>query len=101
MKHYLKLDQNSFGFGYLSNQNKDRSFQIDISFEGNMLIAERFVSSLINTYDWYLVSTGGGIWYPQDYKFLKLKHHLHCPSEKSIIERTIQFINDSAECFDD
>lgn len=66
--------------------------QIDISFKRNMLIAERLVSSLINTYGRYPVSTDGGTWYPQDFKFLKLKHHLHCPSEKSIIERTIHYI---------
>lgn len=36
-------------------------------------------------------------------KFLKLKHHLHSPSlEKSLIERTIQYIKDrTKECFDD
>ena len=48
-----------------------------------------------------LVSTDGGTWYPQACRFLKLKHHLHSPFEKSIIERTIQYIKDRTEGFDD
>jgi hypothetical protein len=33
---------------------------------------------------------GCDTWYPsQACQFLKLKHHTHCPDEKSIIERTI------------
>ena len=34
-------------------------------------------------------------------KFLKLKHHIHSSNEKSLIERTIQYIKDRTECFDD
>ena len=33
--------------------------------------------------------------------FLKLKHHLHSHYEKSIIERTMQYVKDRTECFDD
>jgi putative transposase len=36
----------------------------DISFERTMLVAERFISSLINRYGKHSVSTDGGIWYP-------------------------------------
>ncbi len=68
--------------------------QIDISFERTMLVAERFISSLIDIYDKHSVSTDGGTWYSQACKFLKLKHHLHSPFEKSLIERTIQYIKD-------
>jgi putative transposase len=74
--------------------------QIDISFEKTMLVAERFIVSL-NTYGKYPVSTDGGTWYPQACKFLKLKHHTHSPLEKSIIKRTIQYIKDRTEGFDD
>jgi putative transposase len=75
--------------------------QFDISFERSMLVAERFLSSLLNTYGEHPISTDGGIWYPQACRFLKLKHHLHSPFEKSIIERTIQYIKDRTEGFDD
>jgi putative transposase len=30
-----------------------------------------------------------------------LKHYLHSPLEKSVIERIIQFFKDRTECFDD
>ena len=54
---------------------------IDISFDRTMLIvAERFIASLINKFGKHSVSTAdGGIWYPQVCHFLKLKHHLHIP----------------------
>jgi putative transposase len=41
---------------------------------------------------------------PQACKFLKLKHHIHSfayKDEKSIIERTMQYIEDRIDCFDD
>jgi hypothetical protein len=66
-----------------------------ISFERTMLIvAEGFISSLMDTYDKHPISTYGGTWHPlQSCQFLKLTYHLHSPFEKSIIiERTIQYI---------
>ena len=53
--------------------------QIDTSFERTMLIAERFLSSLIDKYGMHPVSTADGerTWYPQACNFLKLKHHFH------------------------
>jgi putative transposase len=76
--------------------------QIDISFERSMLVAERFIASLIDEFGKHPVSTDGGTWYPQACRFLKLKHHIHSPFEKSIIiERKMQYIKDSTECFDD
>ena len=76
----------------------------DISFERTMLIvAERFISSLINRYGKHLVSTAdGGTWYPpQACKFLKVNHRIHSALEKSLIERTMQYIKDRTEGFDD
>ena len=32
-------------------------------------------------------TTDGGTWYPQACNFLHLKHRLHSPLEKSLIER--------------
>jgi hypothetical protein len=48
----------------------------------------------------------GGTWYPhQACRFLKLKHHIHSfvyKDEKSVIERTMQYIKGrTKECFDD
>jgi len=70
-----------------------------------MLVAERFIiASLINKFGRCPVSTDGGIWYPQACQFLDVEHHHHIHSsfEKSIIiERTIQYIKDRTEGFDD
>ena len=69
-----------------------------ISFERSILVAKRFLQELIRKYGKYPVSTDGGTWYPsQACKFLKLKHHTHSSYEKSIIERTIQYIKDRTE----
>ncbi len=74
---------------------------LSISKERNMLIAERFILGLVKTHGKHPVSTDGGTWYPQACRFLKLKHHVHSPLEKSMIERTMQYIKDRTECFDD
>ena len=65
---------------------------ISISKERNMLLAERFISSLVGIHGQHPVSTDGGTWYPQACRFLRLPHHIHSSYEKSIIERTMQYI---------
>ncbi|MGH2623667.1 MAG: DDE-type integrase/transposase/recombinase [Sphingobacterium sp.] len=77
---------------------------VTVSRERNMLIAERFLSSAVKVYGIHTVSTDGGTWYPMACKFLKLDHHIHSffgKEEKSLIERTMQYIKDRTECFDD
>ena len=69
--------------------------------ERNMFVAERFIAGLAKAHGKHPVSTDGGTWYPQACRFLKLDHHIHSPYEKSIIERTMQYIKDRTECFDD
>ncbi len=69
------------------------------------VVSERFLSNIVNEYGEHPISTdGGGTWYPQQAcKFLKLHHHIHSfyKDEKSIIERTIHYIKDRIETFDD
>ena len=66
----------------------DRALSVDIGYK---------------THGKHPVSTDGGTWYPpQACQFLKLQHHLHSSFEKSIIiERTMQYIKDRTESFDD
>ena len=69
-----------------------------------LLYAERFLSSIVNEYGEHSISTDGGTWYPQACQFLKLGHHIHSfvyKDEKSIIERTMQYIKDRIKNFDD
>jgi len=72
-----------------------------ITQERNMLVAERFLSDIVKIHGNHPVSTDGGTWYPQACRFLKLNHHVHSSFEKSLIERTMQYIKDRTECFDD
>jgi putative transposase len=70
-----------------------------------MFVAERFLSNVIKEHGKtsmrFLPMVVFGI-HPQACQFLKLNHHhIHSSYEKSIIERTIQYIKDRTECFDD
>ncbi len=74
---------------------------IYISEERNMFVAENFIQSLVSKYGRHTVYTDGGTWYPQACTFLHLKHRLHSPLERSLIERVMQYFKDRSECFDD
>ena len=74
---------------------------LTISKERNMFVAERFISGLVQIYGGHSVSTDKGTWYPQACRFLRIKYNFHSPLEKSLIERTMQYIKDRTECFDD
>jgi putative transposase len=91
-----------FGFGLQSIEPIDKIvLGIRISIERSILVAEQFIQKLAIEYGKHPVYTDGGTWHPQACKFLKLEHHLHSSFEKSIIERTIQYVKDRTECFDD
>jgi putative transposase len=83
--------------------NEKTILGIRISIGSNMLVAEQFITSLIRKYGKHNISTDGGTWYPQACRFLNIQHHHnHSSIEKSLIERTIQYIiKDRTECFDD
>ena len=69
-----------------------------------MVVVERFLDGLVGlvkVHRKHPVATDGGTWYPMACKFLKRNHHIHSPFEKSIIERTMQYIKDRTESFDD
>ena len=60
---------------------------IYISEERNMLIAEKFIRSLVEKYGKHTVYTDGGTWYDEACNVIGLKHYLHSPLEKSLIEK--------------
>ncbi len=68
-----------------------------ISKERNMFMAELILSQVVNKYGLHSVSSDDGTWYPRACKFLNLYHHLHSSYEKSLIERTMQYIKDRTE----
>ncbi len=65
-----------------------------------MFVAERFLSDIVKSHGKYQVSQMEvpGILKHVD---LNLKHHIHSSYEKNLIERTIQYIKDRIEGFDD
>ena len=73
---------------------------IYISEARNMLVAEKFIRSLVSKYGKHTVYTDGGTWYGEAYNVLTLKHYLHSSFEKSLI-RVNQYFKDRTEGFDD
>ena len=67
---------------------------IYISEERNMLVAEKFIRSLVESYGKHTVYTDGGTWYPEACNVLRLKHYLHSPFQKSLMERVNQYFKD-------
>ena len=82
-------------------QKNKQILALSISKERNMFVAGGFIAGLAKTHGKHAVSSDGGTWYPQACRFLKLNHYIHSPYEKSIIERTMQYIKDRTENFDD
>ena len=103
MKPKLRLALNMSGCGLqqLNQQNIDRFFMLTYPLNEICLLQSVFCPLLINKYGKHHISTGGGAWYPpQACKFLKLRHHLHSLFDKSIMERTMQYIKERIECFE-
>jgi putative transposase len=74
---------------------------IYISKERNMLVAEKFIRSLVEKYGKHTVYTDGGTWYDEACNIIGLKHYLHSSLEKSLMERVNQYFKDRIEGFDD
>ena len=66
-----------------------------------MIIAEKFIRSLVSNYGKHTVYTDGGTWYYEACNVLRLKHYLHSSIEKSLMERVNQYLKDRIESFDD
>ena len=65
-----------------------------------MFVTERFVASPVKAHGKRPISNDGNTWYPQACWFLKPNYHIHSPLEKSL-ERTMQYIKEGTEGFDD
>jgi putative transposase len=57
---------------------------IYISEEKNMLVAEKFIRSLVSMYGNHIEYTVGGTWYDETWNIIRLKHYLHSPFQKSV-----------------
>src|SRR5205085_706686 len=72
-----------------------------ISRHRNMIVAESFLRSLVKLYGKHIVYSDGGTWYPEACISIGLKHRLHASYQKRIIERTMEYVKDRTEGFDD
>jgi putative transposase len=70
---------------------------IYISEERNMLIAEKFIRSLVSKYGKHIVYTDEGTWYDEACNIIGLKHYLHSSIEKSLMERVNQYFRQNRE----
>jgi len=66
-----------------------------------MIDAEIFIRILVDKYGKHIVYTDGGAWYDEACNIIGLKHYLHSPFEKSLMERGNQYFKDRIESFDD
>jgi transposase-like protein len=62
-----------------------------------MLVAEKFIQSLVSNYEKHIVYTDGGTWYDEACKVIGLKHYLHSSIEKSLMERVNQYFRQNRE----
>ncbi len=91
---------NNTGYGFVLNQYTVL-LGIYISEERNMFVAEKFIRSLVQKYGKHTVFTDGGTWYDEACEVIGLKHYLHSPFQKSLMERVNQYLKDRIESFDD
>jgi len=66
-----------------------------------MVVAEKFIRSLVSKYGKHTVYTDGGTWYPEGCNVIGLEHYLHSPFQKSLMVRVNQYLKDRIESFDD
>ena len=99
MKIDSKLVLNIFGYGLHIEPTKKKKFSHYISKERNMFVAESLFRILKNMESIQFLQMEK-VMVSKSCQFLKLRHHVHS-FEKSLIERTIQYIKDRTESFDD
>ena len=97
----IKADSNSIWLWVIIEPNTKKSLLWIYQKKQTMFVAERFLSQVVNKYGLHSVSFSWWYWYPQACRFLKINHHIHSSFEKSLIERTMQYVKDRIEIFDD
>ena len=97
MKLLFRLVVNISDYGFRIESIHSSVLGIYISESRNMLVAEKFIRSLVSKYGRHTVYTDCGM---KHVNILKLKHDLHSSIEKSLMERVNQYFKDRTESFD-
>jgi len=72
-----------------------------ISKERTVLTCYNFIKELKKLYgSKYTIYTDGAHYY-EACRWLRIKHHVYDQEDKNVMERSIQYIKDRTECFDD
>ena len=101
MKLLFKLVVNISGYGSVLNQYIVLCWEFTYLRREICLLLKNSLESLVSKYGRHTVYTDGGTWYDEACNILKLKHCLHSPIEKSLMERVNQYFKDRTESFDD
>lgn len=57
-----------------------------------MIVAEKFIRSLVEKYEKHTIYTDGSTLYDEACKVIGLKHYFHSSIEKNIIEKVNQYL---------
>ena len=101
MKLLFKLVVNISGNGFVLNQYIVQCLEYTSQRREICLLLKNSLDSLVEKYGKHTVYTDGGTWYDEACNVLKLKHYLHSPFQKSLMERVNQYFKDRTESFDD
>jgi putative transposase len=88
----LKFGSEYFWLWVAVEPKNRRILALYIPKERDMPMVERFLSGLVGVHGKHPISTDCGTRYPMACGFLKPKHHIHPSFEKSLVERTMQYI---------
>ena len=86
----IQIGNQNFWLWFCIESIHSSVLRIYISEERNMLVAEKFIRSLVYKYGKHTVYTDGGTWYNEACNVIGLKHYLHSSIEKSLMERVNQ-----------
>ena len=102
MKQLYRLAANISGYGFVLNQFTVQC--LEYTSQKREIYAccwEIYLISSIKVWKTYCIYTDGGTWYNEACNVLRLKHYLHSPFQKNLIERVNQYLKDRIESFDD
>src|ERR687896_354508 len=100
MKPLYRLAASIFGYGFALNQFTVLCLEYTSQRKETCLLLKNSLD-LLYQYGKHTVYTDGGTWYDEACNVLRLKHYLHSPLEKSLMERVNQYFKDRIESFDD
>ena len=100
MKLLFKSENSLSGYGFVLNQYIVLCLESTFQRREICLLLKNSLDLLLRIME-NIVYTDGGTWYDEACNVLRLKHYLHSPLEKSLMERVNQYFKDRTESFDD